>query len=505
MLEHLGDYDPSKEGVSYLRWYNVQKQQQGKLKSNRIPFFLNPVETTKLDEIEPHVPFESLFTTVGKETRLRPSLDTFLARSPVLTRQKYQDHAERLVLNQKIYYRAVANSAKTMASMNYLSGLKSRAETEKDVSTFVNTHCELCSESEKEDFLNVAMNYVDGIWKGQREKNLHDVTVGICLSLHENGYLFSNKPAQVSPYAIRPDNTRTDGTMLIAVKKKNLEALQSTVFNQTLGNLLLTKTLHNDNGHALARETELQCTKESLATDEVLIRNAIIEAKQSIDTYFKEINSKISTAGFDPAGVVDTLEYFVQTNVSASSEAVMTFPQGMNHVLTAIKELDRDAKRRKRIDQVVCFGGMTVGIALTVFGVTAPEGAALLLTIGAIKGVAFGTYYAIRTLQEKKFYNELQTAKSALGPEFLITENFDQHYRKYRALRLSYMMEFAGSAANFASLHSQLIAHNSKQITVLYLLMGRTISKLANLSKDMPIYEINRRIIETLNKEIKVR
>ena len=189
------------------------------------------------------------------------------------------------------------------------------------------------------------------------------------------------------------------------------------------------------------------------------------ELVNNVEKYITNINQKMkdSTASLKMAN--ETLEYFTQTNVAATAEAMMTFPQGIGHTIDSILELDRDVRRRKRTDSIVAWGGTIIGVALTISGIGAPEGVALLLAVGAMaKGAISGSYYFYRAQQEKEFYKELSKAKVGLGNNFYLGENLQQHYSRYRSLRINYIVDFAGSILSFAQINKIAVIKTSGNV-----------------------------------------
>ena len=159
-----------------------------------------------------------------------------------------------------------------------------------------------------------------------------------------------------------------------------LEALRKSVAEHDLGILFLTGALSNvKNSSGKPTGTFLSCRPETLNVDMGHVRAAIHEARKNVEQYISQINTKVRNSALNKKDATETLEFFTQTNVSATAEAVMTFPQGINLVVDSMMELDGDVRRRKRIDKIVTWGGTIVGVALTISGIGAPEGVAILL------------------------------------------------------------------------------------------------------------------------------
>lgn len=156
----------------------------------------------------------------------------------------------------------------------------------------------------------------------------------------------------------------------------------------------------------------------------------------------------------------------------------MTFPQGMDYVVDTLIKIDRDAKRRKRIDSVVAWGGTIIGVGLTVTGIGAPEGVAILLAVAAMtKGAITGTYYLYRSQQEKYFAQELQLAMNASGGNFYAGNNLSLHYSNYRKFKTQYILDFASSAFSFAKIHSLALAKSKGDIVKTHSLIQKTFTQ----------------------------
>ena len=164
----------------------------------------------------------------------------------------------------------------------------------------------------------------------------------------------------------------------------------------------------------------------------------------------------------------------------------MTFPLGINHVVDSMYQLDRDVKRRKRIDKAVAWGGTIIGVALTVSGIGAPEGVALLLAVGAMaKGVIAGSYHLYRSQEERAFYRELVSAKVGLGNNFYLGENLQKHYSDYRNLRISYIMDFAGAILSFAHIHKMALTRTSGNVPKAHSLIRKCMDTLKASGQDI--------------------
>lgn len=508
MIFHLGKYSGVKEGRVYNRWHNVSLTQNGKKKNFRVPFFVFAPNTETMLSLDAHTGFENLFPKADQETSINPSLSTFLRNAPGKTREEYQDLAEKIQLNQRIYIRAVANAAKTVASVHYLTGEYTLTQTESKVTSFLSGFCDGCSSKELKDYKTAAITYVT---KTKRElsreyANAGAVAQSFCHDLRTNGYLFEEpKKEETDPYlqhqyvAVQ-DNTRVDMTHVqMQVLRYKLEALQKTIYEHDLGVLFLTNSLSQLSAQYQPMGSVLQCRPQTLAADTAVIKKAIIEARQNVEKYISHVNSKVQNSIRSSKAVTETLEYFTQTNVSATSEAVMMFPQGIPHVVNSMYELDRDVKRRKRTDKIVAWGGTIVGVALTISGIGAPEGVAILLAVGSMaKGVISGSYNLYRSQQEKVFHRELQIAMSGLGKNFYLNDNLHQHYNDYRNLRMSYIVDFAGSAISFAKIHKMALTKGGGDVAKSHSILKKAMERLKALSEDFGESEITEKLVELM-------
>ena len=475
MLFHLKKYSGVKEGLLYSRWNEVSSTKAGKKATFRIPYFAFTKDIKSLLAMDAHTPYENIFPKEKNATLGNPSLSTFIRGAGEKTREQYQALAEKIQLNHRIYIRAVANGAKTIASVHYLTGEYTLTQTESKVSAFIEGFCDGCSRKEKEDYKSSAISYVTKTKKSlnQTYSSGKDVVNSFCTDLRNNLYQF-DEPEEKAPtvagyrdvYIAVQDNTRVDRSHIYAkMQMMKIEAIRKTIQEHDLGVLFLTNALTRLSERREPFATFLGCRPESLARDLVSFSRAITEATHNVEKYITNINQKMkdSTASLKMAN--ETLEYFTQTNVAATAEAMMTFPQGIGHTIDSILELDRDVRRRKRTDSIVAWGGTIIGVALTISGIGAPEGVALLLAVGAMaKGAISGSYYFYRAQQEKEFYKELSKAKVGLGNNFYLGENLQQHYSRYRSLRINYIVDFAGSILSFAQINKIAVIKTSGNV-----------------------------------------
>jgi hypothetical protein len=505
MMVHLGNYVPTKEGRHYNRWQNISVAKNGKSQNVRLPFFLMSSKVQDLIKIDAHAAYESLFPKVENETSLNPSLSTFLKNTRVKEREDLQELAEVVQLNHRIYLRAVANAAKTVASVYYLTGEYSLTQTQSKVSSFIDQYCEGCSNKDREDYEAAAMTFVQNRKKEMRVYNGgRDIVSSFCMDLQTNGYRWAEeeqKPKldpRYEVYTAVRDNTYVDMSHVRAqMMSIRLNALRKAVYNHDLGVLFLTNKLSLMNKtNTEVYGTVLGCKPETLTADASRVKGAIEEARQNVETYLKRVNEKLRGSTFSMKYAKDALEYFTQTNVSATAEAVMTFPQGMNHVMSAVLELDKDVKRRKRIDKAVAWGGVVIGVALVVSGIGAPEGVAVLLTVASMtKGAISGAYHLARSQQEKKFHKELSIARAGLGTSFYLDGNLSQHYSEYRDLRTQYLVDFAGAIYSFGKIHYAAISKVGGDVPKAHGLIKGTMQKCKVVGKDMTQEEITGAIL----------
>ncbi len=459
MLINLGSFSLIKEGKSYSRWSEITGV-------GKAPYFVVSDKTQDLLQIEAHIPFEKLFPKETNASSGNPSLATFLRQAGENKRPTYQTMAEKIQLNHRIYLRAVANGAKTIGSVNYLTGVYSLSETEQKVSKFVEMYCEGCSVTEKDEYTNGAIDFIkkSKSTMHRQYRGSDDIVTTFCTDLRHNFYQFPEPEEKKterdlwlrdSQVAVQ-DNTRVDQTPIInRMRLMNLTAVQKVVAEHELGVLFLTRSLTRLSSDHHPYDTALGCRPDSSKLDNASVILAIAEAARNVEQYIAQVNQKIKSSTHSMKEIDETLEYFTQTNVASTSEALMTFPQGFKHTVKSILTLDSDVKRRKRIDTIVSWGGTIVGLALTVSGVGAPEGVALLLTVGAMtKGAISGSYNLYRSRQEKAFYDELSVARRGLGTHFYLDANSSQHYADYRSLRLNYIMDFSGAIFSFAKIHA---------------------------------------------------
>lgn len=487
MILHLGKYSGVKEGRLYSRWNNLSSDKAGKVTNHRIPYFIFAPDTQGMLALDAHTPYADFLPKEKDETMGNPSLNTLITGSGKKSPDDLQELAEVIQLNHRIYVRAVANSAKTVASVHYLTGEHSLAQTETKVASFIDSYCEGCSNKEKNDYKLAAMNYVKNT-KNEFSQSYTTKTIvqTFCKDLKSNGYTFPEKPDFTKkPLDIyeRPtvaiDNTRVDQSRIHGqLALVRLSAIRKTVAEHDLGVLFLTKALSNIGAKEDVSGTWLGCSADSEASDILRVKVAIGEARSKVEEYISLINSKIRSSAMTVKAATETLEYFTQTNVSATSEAVMTFPQGINLVIDSVLNLDGDVKRRKRVDTVVAWGGTIIGVGLAITGIGAPEGAAVLIAVAAMtKGAVWGSYYMYRSHQEKAFYKEITSAKSGLGNNFYLDGNLSQHYQDYREMRINYITEFGQAAVQFLKIHQLALGQTGGNVPKAHGLIKKTFQR----------------------------
>jgi hypothetical protein len=495
MFAHWGEYSPVKENRFYARWSKFGIKTAGKIRNFNLPYFLMSSKIQDLISMEAYVPLEELFPDKANETPSNPSLNTFLRNTSNHTRIQRQELAEKMQLNQRIYIRAVANSAKTIASLHYLSGEMNRYQSERKVSAFLDGFCDGCTAKEKHEYQAAAMSYVDLMKKSMTTSTLPEVVTNFCQGLRKNNYYWNIDKVKPTPVEILVDNTKViDYYVYHKLKGKNREALARTIVSQDLGILFLTGALNYLDKMQEPVATKLSCTSLSSGKDLTLVKASIDEAETNVETYITRINQKLMGARYSLKNSSDMIEYFVQTNQTASIEAVSGYPQGIGWVLKSIAELEQNVSRRKKTDKIIAWGGTILGIGLTLTGFGAPEGVAILLsTAGVIKGVASGSYMVVRASQEKKFAQEMRIAKN--GSAGLNEANLKMHYNDYKDLKVGYIKEFAGSAFSFGQMYRESLKI-TKDVAKTHSIIKRVMETAKATGKDEAIGKVQEMVIE---------
>lgn len=487
MMAHWAEYSPVKENRFYARWSKFGIKTGTKTRQFNIPYFLMSSDIKQLISMEAHTPYDELFE--GQ------ALQNFLKSTNGQTRTQRQELAEKMHLNQKIYIRAVANSAKTIASLHYLTGEMNRVQSERKVISFLEGFCDGCSQKEKREYAAAAMSYVDLMKKSITTSSLGEVVTNFCSGLRKNNYYWNIDKVKPTPAEILVDNTRVvDYYVYHKLKNKNKDAIAKTILSQDLGILFLTSAINYLDKTQEPVATKLGCTAQSSSKDANTIKASIDEAETNVETYIVRLNQKLLASRYKLKNSSELVEYFVQTNQTASVEAISSFPQGIGWVLKSIAELEQDVSRRKKTDKIVAWGGTILGIGLTLTGFGAPEGIAILCsTAGVIKGVASGSYLLVRAKQEKKFIQEMKIAKN--GSAGLNEANLKMHYGDYKDLKVGYIKEFAGSAISFGNMYRESLKI-TKDVAKTHSIIKRVIETAKTSGKDEAIGKVQEMVIE---------
>jgi len=445
MMSHWGQYSPVSEGRYYSRWSKVSIKSGESKKEFNIPYFLMSENISDLIKMEEHIPYKDLIQ--GEDLKI------FLNRTNTFNHFQRQELAEKTILNHKIYLRTVANAAKTIGSLNFLTGATSKIHAENRIKIFIDKFCLDCNPKEKREYQIAAMRYLERQKKSMAQYSPKSLVNSFCRDLVRHKYHWNVDRLKPTPLEIMIDKTALVNYYIIhKLKEKNREAIAKTILSQDLGILFLTNAINILDKNQEPLGTRLSCDPKNQNTDAQLIFSAIDEAQKNVEGYITRVNKKLMASKFNIKETNSTLEYFVQTNQASTIEAVSSFPQGIGWVLKSIAELDQDISLRKKTDAFVSWGGAIVGIGLTITGVGAPEGVALLITsIGIIKGLGTGTYFFVRSEFEKEFAYEIRFAKNGTG--ITNEENLKYHFENYKKLKVDYIKDFGASAISFITIH----------------------------------------------------
>lgn len=488
MMGHLGNFSPEAEGRYYLRWQREKGKESKAYESYTYPFFLLSNEVKHLLVTEPNIPYGDLLP--------KKDLPDFQLKTSKLQLKKRQELAEKVILVQKIYLRAIANSAKTIASLESLKVDQERTKTEERVTTFVDRLCVQCTKKEKNEYVTGAMNYLQYVGKVSPLNSLGTLTKDLCGTLKKSGYVWNIDKLKPTPVEVFLDQRKLfNYYTLHKLKDKNKKALARSIIDHEFGTLFLTNSINVLDKALEPIGTKLACLEETAESDQAHVQNAIGEAVSHVEAYIERLNKLMSSASYSLPGTSEIVDYFVQTNQAATVEAIVTYPQGIGWVLKSIAELEQNVAQRKKLDAVVSWGGAIIGVGLTLTGLGAPEGVAILLsTAGVLKGLSAGTYYAVRANQEKSFAKELRLAKA--GSALITEENLKFHYKNYKTLKLTYIREFACTAASFVYLHRLAIKQTSGDVAKSHKILRKVLTAAKDEVKFETVDQLKAKIIE---------
>jgi hypothetical protein len=488
MMAHLGNYSPVDEGRFYLRWNQVNLKADGKIKTFNVPYFLMSDNVNDLVEMEAHVPFDELVP--------KKDVNEFINRTAKLTRTEKQELSEKMELNRRIYLRAIANAAKTIGTIHHLTGILTRPLTKRKITEFIDSNCENCTNSEKWQQQTGALNYIDNIAKSISPKKPEIIASDFCSSLRKNNYYWNVDKLRPTPGELLRDSTKLVNYYTAhKLKDKNKTAMAKTLLEHDFGILFLTNAMNYLDKGKEPIATRLRCTSSSQKDDTKIVLDSIDEAEKNVAVYLARLNQMIRESRFDVLETNRTLDYLVQTNQAASIEATTSFPQGIGWVLQTIVELDKNMDRRQKTDKIVTWGGLIIGVGLTITGIAAPEGVALLISsAGLIKSVSAGSYYYVRSQQEKNFSKDMRLAKN--GGSGLSDENLMGHYKKYKNLKISYIKEFASSALSFVSLYRLALQNTGGNIEKTNNILDIVVKSAKKTGKEQAIEQLEEIVLE---------
>jgi hypothetical protein len=340
-----------------------------------------------------------------------------------------------------------------------------------------------------------AMNYLQNVGKAPSRYGVKNLTEELCLILKDQGYHWDVERLKPTPLDILLDKTKLFNYFVVnKLKDKNRSALAKVILEHDFGILFLTGSINLLDKEQVPVGTKLVCRSETSSKDQEHVLSAIQEAQSNVEAYVDRVNKLLSSDIHSIHTSSQIIEYFVQTNQSATAEAMVTFPQGIGWILKSIAKLEQNTAHRKKMDKVILWGGTIIGIGLTITGFAAPEGVAILAsTAGVIKGLSSGTYFATRASQEKTFAKEMRLAKD--GNAVFSEENLKFHFKNYKRMKVSYMKEFACSATGFFKLHDLALKQTSGNISKAHSLLKKVFNAAAE-TKSQALEQLQSMIIE---------
>ncbi len=500
LMFHWAQHSPADEGRFYSRWHKISITKNAQTRHAKLPYFLISDKIQDLISLEAHVPFEEIFPTKAV-SGIHTDTAAFLKNTQSLSRIQRQELAEKMELNYRIFLRAVTNGAKTIASLHFLSGESKRHSTELQVKSYLDRLCLGCSGQLKKEIQIAAMTYVDG----QREFIIHDnlssVRSELCSTLKNKRYLWNAENLGPTPLEILLDDSKMiDYIIFHSLAERNINVITEIISNNPMGLLLLTKSMSLQNKQGLPIGTKLGCVQATIKQDESKLKSAVAEAHLHVEAYIKRVRDLVIKSRFKLRETNSTLEYFVQTNQSATTEAIATFPQGIGWTLKALAELDQDVSRRKKTDAIVTWGGTIAGVALTISGFYAPEGISLLLsTAGFVKSMSAGTYFMIRTGQEKKLFRDMLLSKES-GAK-LSNANFKKHYTEYKSLKVAFLKEYTQGVVSYVRIYKTAVTAAGGNLEKAASVIKKLIKISKAVGKDIAEEKMQEKVIELATQD----
>jgi phage gp36-like protein len=488
MMGHLGNFSPEAEGRYYLRWHKDKTKESKSFEYFAYPYFLHSKDLSTLLKTESHIPYIELI-----EKNVQADFQQKTSKLPI---KKKQELAEKIILVKKIHLRAIANSAKTIASLENLRSAQDQTKIEERVTAFVDKFCINCSKKEKSEYISGAINYLQSIGKHSSSNSMEILTAELCKTLKKSGYIWNIDKLKPTPLEVLLDQRKLlNFYTLHKLKDKNKEALARAILDHEFGTLFLTNSINVLDKTEEPVGTKLACLDETADSDQSHVQKSITEAITHVEAYIERLNKLMTASPYSLTNTSEIVDYFVQTNQAATVEAITTYPQGIGWVLKSIAELEQNVARRKKLDAVVSWGGAIIGVGLTLTGLGAPEGVAILLsTAGVLKGLSAGTYYAVRASQEKSFAKELRLARA--GSALITEENLKFHYRNYKTLKVTYMREFVCTAASFIYLHRLAVKQTSGDLAKSHEVLKKVLTTAKDEVKPGAIDFLKAKIIE---------
>jgi hypothetical protein len=493
LLAQWGNFSAVEEGRYYQRSHSLNIKTPGRNFPVKIPYFLMSEKNDVLLNNEGRVPYQELSGI---------DLTDFERNTKKLTPIQKQEVAERKILNRRIVSRAVANGAKTIVSLYNLTGLMNKERTTEKLTLFVDNYCTYCSTEEKRDMIKSAFAYADSIAPTLNGRSVSDISKNFCGSLRQNNYKWNIDSLRPHPIEMLQDKSRmADYYLFHRLNKINKAAIAKTILQQDFGILFITNAINiidKKNGEPVG--TNLGCVKETSSQDQVYVRIAIEEAYKNILKYSDVVKKQITEEKEDLPSLISTLDYLVQTNQSATAQALAAFPQGTGYVLKSIVDLDQKIERRKKRDKVVTWGGTIVGMGLVLTGVFAPKGVAIYVSLAwVIKGMSHSSYYFVRSQQERLYFEQMLLSYKSNGK--LSEENLRHHYKEHRALKIKFIKELGSTLIDFYGLQSEALKLKNGDVKKAHALMTKVFGTAKRAGKNFSKEKIKDMIIDLAMSE----
>ena len=404
----------------------------------------------------------------------------------------------KMQLREEAYKRSLLNALRNIISIDLKYGDKifTAEEINSKVLNNLAQYCKYCSENVKNS-LNLKLRAIlkQDLSSGKiSHQPSYQVVSNICGKLRKENYPFyeTYNTKEYMPVSMALGKGAAQSNVY---QDRRLKALSHVIQDGDNGLLLLTQSLTNLDDK-IPERVKLKCN--GAEEDKKLIVEAGKEAKEKAGEYITKLNEEMTLTS-QVEEIDDDLAWILKTNPTSFGQALLDDPQIAEVTCSLITRLNAENEREKMNDQMVLWGSVVVGGALTATGALSPLGGTIMLIgLQVTAGIGNGAYNALEARESYEQFELFEAATFATGNSNNQADIAQDEFAKYQGYKTSAIIGLGLSSTDIAAMTKGALKAGKTlaQINAYYdkALKAKDVKLLAQMADDAPLLAVKQHL-----------